>query len=190
VALAASSMDAWDSFYVIVGSSAGALTGLQFVVVALTPESRNAPRSSEGLMAFGTPTIVHFCAFLLLAAVLSAPWPTLAAVATAVAVCALGALGYCVIVIRRALRQRDYQPVFEDWLWHTVFPVLGYAIQFAAALLLTTHPVAALFMLAVTALLLIFAGIHNAWDAAVFIALGNGAAAAPAARDGRRDTAS
>ncbi len=185
MALAASPLDAWDSFYVIVGSSAGALTGLQFVVVALTPESRNAPRSSDGLMAFGTPTIVHFCAVLLLAAVLSAPWPTLTAAATAVAACAVGALAYCGVVVRRAVRQRDYQPVFEDWLWHTIFPVLGYAVELAAAVLFTTHPTTALFLLAGTALLLIFTGIHNAWDAAVFIAIGDGVAA----RDGGPDDA-
>src|SRR5436190_24376937 len=29
----------WENFYVIVGSSAGALTGLQFVVMALIPDS-------------------------------------------------------------------------------------------------------------------------------------------------------
>ena len=29
---------AWESFYVIVGSSGAALTGLQFVVIALTTE--------------------------------------------------------------------------------------------------------------------------------------------------------
>ncbi len=31
---------AWETFYVIVGSSAAALTGLQFVVIALIAESR------------------------------------------------------------------------------------------------------------------------------------------------------
>jgi hypothetical protein len=43
---------AWESFYVIVGSSAAALTGLQFVVMALLAESQR--RSSMGeLSAFG-----------------------------------------------------------------------------------------------------------------------------------------
>ena len=32
----------WESFYVIVGSSAGALTGLQFVVIALIAEAEAA----------------------------------------------------------------------------------------------------------------------------------------------------
>src|SRR5215469_17759991 len=58
---------AWDSFYVIVGSAAGALIGLQFVVVTLIAQ-RPIRASPEGSAAFGTPTVVHFGAALLLAA--------------------------------------------------------------------------------------------------------------------------
>src|SRR2546428_10397199 len=63
---------AWENFYVIVGSSAAALTGLQFVVVVLGAEARSI-RDPE-LGAFGTPTIVHFCAVLLISAIISVPW--------------------------------------------------------------------------------------------------------------------
>ena len=55
----------WANFYVIVGSSAGALTGLQFVVIALITEAE-AARSMLEIRAFGTPTIVHFCVVLLI----------------------------------------------------------------------------------------------------------------------------
>jgi len=41
-----SDLAAWNSFYVIVGSSAGALTGLQFVVMTLIAE-KSPPRSAE-----------------------------------------------------------------------------------------------------------------------------------------------
>jgi hypothetical protein len=37
---ARSPLVAWESFYVIVGSSGAALTGLQFVVIALIAEVR------------------------------------------------------------------------------------------------------------------------------------------------------
>jgi hypothetical protein len=36
----ASPFGAWESFYVIVGSSAAALTGLQFVVITLSAQER------------------------------------------------------------------------------------------------------------------------------------------------------
>jgi hypothetical protein len=62
----------WDSFYVIAGSAAGGLIGLQFVVLTLIAARPQAP-SPEGGAAFATPTIIHFCAVLLLAALLRAP---------------------------------------------------------------------------------------------------------------------
>jgi hypothetical protein len=84
-----SELAAWDSFYVIVGSAAGALIGLQFVVVTLIAQrpTRAAPEASA---AFGTPTIVHFSAALLLSALVRAPWQ-----ATAVPVILWAALGLC-----------------------------------------------------------------------------------------------
>src|SRR5436190_11125665 len=116
----------WESYYVIVGSSAAALTGLQFVVIALVNDVR--PRSSnETIDAFATPTIVHFCLALLIACVHSAPWRTLSSPALALGAVGLGGMLYEAIVIRRARRQTGYKPVFEDWLWHTILPVIAYA---------------------------------------------------------------
>ncbi len=66
---------AWENFYVIVGSSAAALTGLQFVVVVLGAEARSI---GPEVGAFGTPTVVHFCAALLISAILSVPWRAIA----------------------------------------------------------------------------------------------------------------
>ena len=63
---------AWDSFYVIVGSAAGALIGLQFVVITLIAQRATIP-APEASAAFGTPTIVHFGAALLLSALVRAP---------------------------------------------------------------------------------------------------------------------
>ena len=70
----------WESYYVIVGSSAGALIGLQFVVITLIADRPVAP-SRKVTSALATPTIVHFGAVLLLASLLSAPWHGTPAVA-------------------------------------------------------------------------------------------------------------
>jgi hypothetical protein len=160
----------WESYYVIVGSSAAALTGLQFVVIALVADVR--PRSSnETIDAFATPTIVHFCLALLTAAVLSAPWRTLLGPALSVAAVGLGGLLYEAIVIRRTRRQRDYKPVFEDWLWHTILPVVAYVAIVGGASALVADAADALFPIAAATLLLVFIGIHNAWDTVTYITL-------------------
>ncbi|HKO17038.1 MAG TPA: hypothetical protein VJU87_12425 [Gemmatimonadaceae bacterium] len=160
----------WESFYVIVGSSAGALTGLQFVVIALVADVKMRSSSTQ-IDAFATPTIVHFGAALFLAAALSVPWGSLAPLAVLLGVAGVAGLAYTWIVIRRARRQTGYAPVFEDWLWHAALPALAYAAILGSAVALITHEGAALFLIAAVALLLVFIGIHNAWDAVTFITL-------------------
>src|SRR5438093_839672 len=132
----ASTLRAWENFYVIVGSAAAALTGLQFVVLTLIAEAGVARGRRESIAAFGSPNVVHFCAALLVASILSAPWGGLRYAGVGVAGC--GALGvvYSVVVWRRARRQGEYRPVFEDWVWHTVLPLLAYAALFVAGAIL------------------------------------------------------
>jgi hypothetical protein len=160
----------WESFYVIVGSSAAALTGLMFVVITLIADLE-AQRSSGALAAFGTPTVVHFCAALIVSATLSAPWHSLTRVAAALAVCGVWGVAYTFIVARRARRQGTYQPVFEDWLWHTVLPLGAYAALLLAAIVLPGNAERSLFVVAAAVLSLVLIGIHNSWDTVTYLAL-------------------
>jgi hypothetical protein len=160
----------WESFYVIVGSSAAALTGLQFVVITLMSEG-NRPTGPATIRAFGTPTIVHFCAVLLISSIVSAPWSVVANAGAALAACGFLGLAYAVLVVRTAARQTFYKPVLEDWIWHGVLPVIAYASLLVASLVVRHDPVPALFGIGGSALLLLFIGIHNAWDAVTYVAI-------------------
>jgi hypothetical protein len=161
---------AWESFCVIVGSSAAALTGLQFVVIALIAESRT-PSTSGEIAAFGTPTIVHFCAVLFMSGVLTAPWTALWAAALALSFCGVSGVAYTVLVIRRARRSHRYRPVFEDWVWHAGIPLIAYAALLLASIRLAAPSMVSLFVIAAAALSLLFVGIHNAWDTVTFVAV-------------------
>jgi hypothetical protein len=158
----------WESFYVIVGSSAGGLTGLMFVVVALVRESP-LPRNPDTINAFGTPNVIHFVAVLFLAAVLSAPWEQLKDPAHVVGATALAGIVYLLVVLRRMLRQSGYKPVLEDWIWHQILPMIGYAMLFVGAAGMSHDQRWALFMISAVALLLLFVGIHNAWDTVAYV---------------------
>ena len=161
----------WQNFYVIIGSAAAALTGLLFVVATLIAQVRVRVSSpSEAFATFNTPNIVHFRSALLVAAILSAPWQALWNAGLLLGLSGLGGMIYVVIVLRRARRQTDYQPVLEDWLWHTVFPLVSYTALFVAAILLPGYPAPALFVIAAGTVLLLFIGIHNAWDNVIYIA--------------------
>lgn len=158
----------WESFYVIVGSSAGGLTGLWFVVITLVYES-NIPRTPESTNAFGTPNVVHFAVVLVLSAILSAPWHSLRDPAHLIGLMALLGVVYVVIVIRRMLRQHGYKPVLEDWLFHLVLPLLAYVSLFLGAAGMAHEQTWALFLVAAVAILHLCVGIRNAWDTVVYI---------------------
>lgn len=160
---------AWASFYVIVGSSAGALTGLQFVVIALGAETSALTRTA--MRAFGTPTIVHFFATLLISAALSVPWRALANAAICLGAIGTAGLAYLSRVLWHTRRQTDYIPEFEDWLWHLMLPALAYAAIFAGAVFVSSRASTGLLIVGAAALLLLSIGIHNAWDAVTYIAL-------------------
>jgi hypothetical protein len=164
----------WSGFYVTVGSAAGALIGLQFVVITLIAARPPADAVRAGA-AFASPTIVHFAAALLLAEFAQAPWRTMVTLAALWAIMGISGVIYALIVGRRMRTQTAYRPAFEDWLFHVAAPIAAYAVLAASAFVARWHWREALFGVGACALLLLFTGIHNAWDSAAYHVLVTGA---------------
>ena len=161
-------LKAWESFYVIVGSSAGALIGLQFVVITLIGESRLRSSGTE-ISAFATPTILHFLAALLISTIVSAPWPTLEFPSIALGLTGVAGLAYVVMVLVTTRKGTNYKMVLEDWIWHIILPFGAYGALTTGSVWLRPHPLRALFGIGGAALLLLFIGIHNAWDTTTWV---------------------
>jgi hypothetical protein len=159
-------LNGWENFYIIVGSSAGALIGLQFVVITLI--GRVSQPAAEAGAAFATPSVVHFGAVLLLSAIVSIPWNGITAAAVLWCLEGLCGFAYAAVVARRMRVQTAYRPVFEDWLFHALLPLAAYAVLALSALIAGSHTGEALLGVGASALLLLFIGIHNAWDAATY----------------------
>ena len=162
------SLSAWENFYVIVGSSPGALIGLQFVVLTLIAAMPRRAGTAQAGAAFSTPNVVHFGSVLLLAGILSAPWEAISPAAILWGVLGLSGIMYEIVVARRMRTQTVYMPVFEDWLFHVVLPLAAYTALAVAAFAAGSHLREALFAIGAAALLLLFVGIHNAWDAVTY----------------------
>ncbi len=158
----------WENFYVIVGSSAGALIGLQFVVITLIAEVPGIRDLERAGSAFATPTVIHFGAVLLLSGVLSAPWYSVTPVRIIWGVLGLIGVVYTIIVVRRMRMQTAYAPEFEDWLFNVVLPLAAYAMLSGSAYGAGSHVRPALFVVGAAILLLLFIGVHNAWDAVTY----------------------
>jgi hypothetical protein len=161
----------WQNFYVIVGTAAATLTGLMFVVITLITQLRvQVPSPSSGIAVFSTPNVYHFGAALLVAAILDAPWPALWPACLLLGLLGLAGVTYILIVLWLARhRLPGYQLVLEDWLWYTVLPLISYTALVVAAPVLASQSAPAMFVIAAATLLLLFIGIHNAWDLVTYM---------------------
>ena len=59
--------------------------------------------------------------------------------------------------------------MFEDWLFHALLPAVAYAILAGASFAARLYEARALFGVAAASMLLLFIGIHNAWDTATYL---------------------
>jgi hypothetical protein len=157
----------WDNFYVITGSSAGGLTGLTFVVIALAADLKRV--NFRGLRAYVSPIIVHFGTVLALAAYLSMPHLGVLSLSLAFGLAGAAGLVYVAFIAASIGHiSKEYVPVGEDWIWNVVLPVMAYGVLFAIAFLIWRRPEQCMYGVAAVSLLLMFIGIHNAWDIAVW----------------------
>ena len=157
----------WDNFYIIIGPSAGALIGLQFVVLTLIGE-RPTARIAEAGAAFVTPMIVHYQIVLFLSALLLAPWHSI--VPISIIWGAIGAIGfvYQCVVVRRLRRQEAYRPGFEDWLFYVALPFVAYLLLALSPFAAHAHEREAVFAVGAALVVMLVAGIHNSWDSITY----------------------
>ncbi|HEV8332559.1 MAG TPA: hypothetical protein VGQ22_14125 [Steroidobacteraceae bacterium] len=162
----------WESFYVIIGTSAAALTGLTFVVIAVVADAGPRAATPLGIATFITPTILHFCAALLISSILSAPWHEHIGVQIALGVSAIVGFVWSLLVWRGTRgKQLNYQMVLEDWVWHVALPLIAYGAVLATAIIFARNTELGLFMVGGASTLLVFIGIHNAWDTVTHLTL-------------------
>jgi hypothetical protein len=178
----------WSNFYVIVGAAAGALIGLQFVVMTLLAERPPVDAAAAGA-AFGSPTIVHFGVALLLSALLNAPWRTIETAAALWGLMGVAGLVYAAVVARRMRTQGAYRPELGDWVFYIALPSAAYAILALSPFAAASHTRGALSGVGAAALLLLFIGIRNAWDSVTYHVLVSQSSTSAGRRrdDGSRD---
>jgi hypothetical protein len=162
----------WANFYLLIGTSAGALTGLTFVVITISGDpvrAESAATRLTGLRAFITPTAVHFGSALWISALLCIPGHTALSAAVCIGATSVVGILYSVRVLRlMAAMRANYSPFVSDWVWNIVLPAFGYLSLLAAAFLMPPYPPLSLDIVAVATLVLLTVGIHNAWDVVVW----------------------
>jgi hypothetical protein len=158
----------WHDFYVLLGTASATLVGLMFIATSIGATVFNE-ESRAALAAFITPTVVHFGAVLFACLVVTIPthsWHSLGAVLGAGGLAGTVHSGRLLVLL--IIRQR-FNVDLEDRLFYVLIPLVAYVVALTAAVLLFEQSAIGAELIAVALLILLLAGLRNAWDMMVWI---------------------
>ena len=159
----------WRDFYILGGTAAATLVGLMFVFASIGA-SRFSDKYLGPMRAFITPTVVHFAAALFVCLVSIMPCHDERSLGGVLGVGALMGVAYCGSVFTLILRRFAAGLNWEDRAFYALFPLAGYlALLGSAALELDGRPADANVLAGIGILVLIVAGLRNAWDMTVWM---------------------
>jgi hypothetical protein len=160
----------WHDFFLLVGTASATLVGLMFVAASIGSSIFNEEHRAP-LKAFITPTVVHFAAALvtcLLGVMPTYDWRILGGLLGAEGIA--GPIYGGGILVQIVVRHR-YNVDLIDRLFYALVPILGYLLLAIAAVLLLMQAPASVDVIAAGLLTLLLAGIRNAWDMTLWIAI-------------------
>ena len=170
----------WDNYFFMVGSAAASLIGLLFVVVTLT-QGRERTAAMRGARIYMTPLAIHFAAVLVDSAVCVVPNLSTEMAAVIFLICALvglvNALQTCFGI--RGLATKADPPHWSDIWWYGLTPATVHIALIVISAGFWFGASWAVPAIAATLMVLLLAGIRNAWDLVTWIAPGSGAALPP-----------
>lgn len=164
----------WHDFYVLLGTASATLVGLMLVAASIGAGFYTGAHEA-GMNTFITPTVVHFAAVLLICLLTTVPshsWTSLGGLLGAGGL--IGFLYSCRVWRAVRARHRRTRVAFVDRFWYALIPVLGYALIVGAAGALLLHAAASPYIMAAALIVLLLAGLRNAWDMTIWITLLSG----------------
>ena len=159
----------WDSYYLLIGTAAGALIGLLFVVATLNA-GREVSSVTRGTQTYLTPTVFHFAMVVVVSALATAPGLPGRFVGPALAACALAGLLYSVWICVRLSQNKLEGEHWSDFWFFGAAPGATYLGLGATAAAVWAAPLAVPYGTAFLLLLLMLLGIRNAWDLVTWLA--------------------
>lgn len=160
----------WQSFYILVGSAAATLVGLTFVAMSVGSRLITA-KDLPALRVSASPTVVQFLYVLATSAVVL--FPTLSPMWLGVLLVVVGLISCGLAVAGVPLMRRSHLDM-RDWVWYFFVPGLSYILFIGSGIGLLLRVGQAASGLAVATVLLLVAGIRNAWDLVIFRLLPQG----------------
>lgn len=161
----------WHDFAILIGTAFATLIGLLFVAASVGT-SVFSPERQYALRVFLSPSVVHFSAGLAIALIVVAPLPSALVVSVLVMATALFGVSYAGVTIWRMVHHHLIENLdVADRLWYGIIPAITYVVMIAAGITLFREQDAGVPLLAATLVLLLVAGVRNAWDITTWVVL-------------------
>ena len=160
----------WHDFYILVGTASATLVGLMFVAASIGA-TVFSEANRAALAAFITPTVVHFASVLFacfVAVIPSHGWHSLGGV---IGIGGVAGVIYSGRILVNVIIRHSFNVDLTDRMFYALIPLVAYLLAVAAAVLLFEQSRMGADLIALALLVLLFAGVRNAWDMMVWIVL-------------------
>ena len=161
-------LHSWHDFYLLVGTASATLVGLMFVAATLGASVFNE-RNRVALQAFISPTVVNFAAALFVCIGVMIPSQTWLSLGLLLTAGGVAGLVYAGRVWVQMFVRRSFHVDVIDRMFYSAVPLIGYLLVLAAGILLLLDKAWSAEVTAAALVVLMFAGIRNAWDMTTWI---------------------
>jgi hypothetical protein len=158
----------WHDFYTLVGTASATLVGLMFVAASIGSSVFNE-KHSIALQAFFSPTVVNFAAVLFICIGVMIPSQTWLSLGLLLVGGAVAGLIYSGRVWVQMFVRRSFHVDMIDRNFYATVPLVGYLLVLSAGISLLLRLQWSAEMTAAALVVLMFAGVRNAWDMTTWI---------------------
>jgi len=158
----------WHDFYTLVGTASATLVGLMFVAASIG-SSVFSEQHRNALQAFFSPTVVNFVAVLFICIGVMIPSQTWLSLGLLLAAGGIAGLIYAGRVWVQMFVRRSFHVDMVDRMFYATVPLVGYLLVLAAGISLLLRLRWSAEMTAAALVVLMFAGVRNAWDMTTWI---------------------
>ena len=158
----------WQTFYQLIGSVAGELIGLLFIVATLT-RGRQGPESESGQRLFTSPTVAHLAIVVVVSALALAPGSDNSSASVLMAAVSVAATAYA-IALAVGIRRRPNPAHWSDFWFYGLAPAACYAALSLAAAAVVARAPHAPYCVGLVLLVVLALSIRNAWDLVTWLA--------------------
>jgi hypothetical protein len=160
----------WHEFYLLLGTASATLVGLMFIAASISAAVFNE-ESRAALGTFITPTVIHFAAVLFACLVLIIPTHSWHSLGLVLGVGGLAGTIHSGRLLVHLLIRHRFNVDLVDRTFYVLIPLVAYVIALVASGLLFAQEKIGAELIAAALLILLLAGLRNAWDMMLWIVI-------------------